>query len=85
MIAKILRMVGDACSGGLGSHWLRAAVGGQYCEGVRNHPLTQTGGIASLTSLQEGRRQSAAGLGHPQVPVIVKIHPTHHSGEVGWC
>ena len=51
VIAEILRMVGDACSSSLGSHWLRAAVGGRCCEGVRNHPWTQTGGIACLTSL----------------------------------
>ena len=89
LIAEILKTVGDAWSGRLGSHRLRAALGGRNggrcCEGVRNHPLTQTGSSTGLTSLREGRGHSAAGLGRPRVPMIVEIHPTHHSGEVGWC
>jgi len=52
---------------------------------VINHPSTQTGGGAALTSLREGRRHSAAVLGRPRAPAIVEIHPTHHGGEVGWC
>ena len=59
--------------------------GGRCREGVINHSLTQMGAGAGLTSLREGRRHSAAGLGRPRVPAIVEIHPRHHDGEVGWC
>jgi len=82
VIAEILRTVGDACSGVLGLHQLRAAVGGRNggrcCEGVRNHPLTQTGSSAGLTSLREGRGHSAAGLGRLRVPANSR-NPPHTS------
>ena len=81
VIVKVPRVVGDAWSGGLGSYRRLVEVGME----VGVHPLTQTGGGAGLTSLREGRGHSAAGLGRPRVPMIVEIHPTHHSGEVGWC
>jgi len=82
VIAEILKMVGDACSNALGLHQLRAAVGGRNggrcCEEVRNHPLTQTGSSAGLTSLQEERGHSAAGLGHLRVPANSQ-NPPHTS------
>ena len=47
MIVEVLRVVGDAWSGGLGSYQQLVEVGME----VDVHPLTQTGGGAGLTSL----------------------------------
>ena len=68
MIVEIPRVVGDTWSGGLGLYQRLVEVGME----VDVHPLTQTGGGAGLTSLQEGRRHLAAGLGRPQAPVIAE-------------